>query len=148
METESKGFLVGRGRDQNSKFFHAYAYARRKSNEIRQLRSEEGELETNKERMSKIIVDYFRNIFSEVNQDRSGVEDNDGACVTYEQNATLVANITPEEFTTVIKQMHPDTASGPDGLNPAFFSIFGQIWAEKCSKVVKVGCKSVVFQLY
>lgn len=37
------------------------------------------------------------------------------------QNAKLIEDITFEEFTVAIKQMHPEKASGPDGLNPAFF---------------------------
>lgn len=107
--------------DQNSKFFHAYASARKKSNEIRQLRTDEGDLVTNKERMSLIIVDYFRSIISAEQQERNVIENIDGLCVTEEQNTTLVANITFEEFTVAIKQMHPDKASGPNGLNPTFF---------------------------
>lgn len=35
-----------------------------------------------------------------------------------------MAGITFDEFTRAVKQMHPDKASGPDGLNPAFFQNF------------------------
>lgn len=38
----------------------------------------------------------------------------------------LTAEVTFEEFIKAVKQMHPDKASGPDGLNPAFFQHF---WA-------------------
>lgn len=41
--------------------------------------------------------------------------------VTAEQNRELIDEISFEEFTAAIKSMHPDKASGPDGLNPAFF---------------------------
>lgn len=32
--------------------------------------------------------------------------------------------MTFEEFTIAMSQMHPDKASGPDGLNPAFYQNF------------------------
>lgn len=32
-----------------------------------------------------------------------------------------------EEFTEAVRQMHPDKASGPDGLNPAFFQNFWKV---------------------
>lgn len=37
--------------------------------------------------------------------------------VTAEQNLKLIEEFTLEEYTTAIKQMHPDKASGPDGLS-------------------------------
>lgn len=40
-------------------------------------------------------------------------------------------DFTFEEFTLAIKQMHPKKASGPDGLNPAFFQCFwSSMWTE------------------
>lgn len=47
--------------------------------------------------------------------------------VTEDQNNKLIAEVTLEEFTVAIKQMHPDKASGPDGLNPAFYQNFWKI---------------------
>lgn len=47
--------------------------------------------------------------------------------VTEEQNLGLIAEISFEEFRTAVKHMHPDKASGPDGLNPAFFQQFWSI---------------------
>lgn len=41
----------------------------------------------------------------------------------------LVADISFEEFTQAVRQMHPDKASGPDGLNPAFFQAFWPVLA-------------------
>lgn len=40
------------------------------------------------------------------------------------QNMNLTAEFSFTEFITTIKQMHPEKASGPDGLNPAFFQSF------------------------
>lgn len=47
--------------------------------------------------------------------------------VTNEQNGNLVEDVTFEEFTIAVKQMHPDKGSGPDGLNLAFFKTFWPI---------------------
>lgn len=43
------------------------------------------------------------------------------------QKQELVVDITFEEFTVAIKQMHPDKAFGPDSMNPAFFQNFWNI---------------------
>lgn len=47
--------------------------------------------------------------------------------VTDEQNRRLVVEISFDEFSLAIKQMHPDKPSGPDDLNPAFFQQFWSI---------------------
>lgn len=39
----------------------------------------------------------------------------------------LVADVTFEEFSLAVNQMHPDKASGPDGLNPAFYQTFWKV---------------------
>lgn len=36
----------------------------------------------------------------------------------------LTEELTFKEFSIAVKQMHPDKASGPDGLNPTFFQTF------------------------
>ena len=45
--------------------------------------------------------------------------------VSRSDNQFLLAPFQFEEFEIAIKQMHPDKASGLDGLNPAFFRSFG-----------------------
>lgn len=44
--------------------------------------------------------------------------------ITCSQNASLTEELSFTEFTQAVKSMHPDKASGPDGLNPAFFQHF------------------------
>lgn len=44
--------------------------------------------------------------------------------VSYDQNERLTKEVSFEEFTLAIKQMHPYKVSGPDGLNPAFDQSF------------------------
>lgn len=47
--------------------------------------------------------------------------------ISNEQNIILEAELSFDEFTIAIKQMHPDKDSGPDGLNPAFFQHFWKL---------------------
>lgn len=55
-------------------------------------------------------------------QDQNNViEDEEEMFATAEQNRELVAALSFEDFTMTVKQMHPDKASGSDGLNPTFF---------------------------
>lgn len=67
-----------------------------------------------------MVKDYYENIFA--GSSEVEVEDMVSANVVFtEQNGRLVVEMTYEEFTTAVKQMHPDKATGPDGLNPGFF---------------------------
>lgn len=59
--------------------------------------------------------------------------------VSEEQNKALMEDITFEEFTRAVKQKHPDKAAGLDGLNPAFFRIFGRVWVWRCTIVARSG---------
>lgn len=46
----------------------------------------------------------------------------------------LTMDLTFSEFTQAVKSMHPDKASGPDGLNPAFFQHFWGLLGEEVFK--------------
>lgn len=106
------------------KFFHAYASARKKSNFVSQLRTYEGLLVTEKEDINKVVLDYFNTVFAGQRQNNGNEMIEEGEQVTEEQNKELVADLSFLEFTVAVKQMHPDKASGPNGLNPAFFQHF------------------------
>lgn len=54
--------------------------------------------------------------------------------VTVEQNLKLIEEFTLEEFTTAIKHMHPDKASGPDGLSPVVFQRFKVVMRQEVFK--------------
>lgn len=57
----------------------------------------------------------------------------------------LVADLSFEEFSTAIKQMHPDKASGPDGLNPAFFQNFWSILGREVYECCKIWLNTISF---
>lgn len=117
-----KTFWVAKG-DANSKFFHNFASIRRKVNFISKLQTDEGTV-TKEADMHKVVLDYFRGVFGERDTKLSVTEENMDRLVTDEQNVSLTTEVSFDEFTKAVKQMHPDKASGPDGLNPAFFQQF------------------------
>lgn len=105
--------------------------------------NQSGECEDNHEGMCSVIKDYYTNIF--VDSIEADVDPTMNArTVSGEQNTRLVEEVTFEEFSLAIKQMHPDKASRPDGLNPAFFQHFWsstgrevydccKVWFHECS---------------
>lgn len=97
-------------------------------NFIPHLKAEDGSTVTRREEMHSVILEYFKKKFGVKDGDGSNVDGEREDVVSDEQNRGLMADFTFEEFTVAVNQMHPDKASSPDGLNPAFFStIFGQV---------------------
>lgn len=54
--------------------------------------------------------------------------------ITNHQNEMLTAKLTFSDFTQAVKSMHPNKASGLDGLNPAFFQHFWNLIGKKVFK--------------
>ncbi|XP_074352714.1 uncharacterized protein LOC141691861 [Apium graveolens] len=96
----AKVFWLTEG-DANTKFFHASASTRRKTNHIPNLLNDEGIRVQDGDAMCNIVKNYFLDIFR--------------------GDQLLVAGLSFAEFTIAVKEMHPGKDSGPDGLNPAFF---------------------------
>ena len=88
------------------------------------LNHDSGVQVNDKEGMCSIVKDYFTGIFRGEQYSSMAHDSAENRCITDAQNQMLVAELTFVEFTTAVKQMHPDKASGPDGLNPAFFQQF------------------------
>lgn len=125
--------------DANTKFFHASASARKKANHLLFLETDSGEEISNHADMCQVVKDYYTAVFtSGHNADILQLDDSERR-ITEEQNHMLVAEMTFEEFSVAIKQMHPYKASGPDGLNPAFFQQFWSILGEKFTRVASAG---------
>ena len=108
--------------DRNTRFFHAYASARRRRNYVGMIKDEHGlnwdttrEAETAFER-------YFSNLFTK------GPDGDTDLClqpitsrVSEEMNLTLERAITMEEIEVALFQIVPLKAPGSDGLNACFF---------------------------
>lgn len=116
----AKVFWLTEG-DANTKFFHASASTRRKTNRISFLESDSGVQVNDKEGMCNLVKDYFTDTFRGDQHNMAVHFDEETRFVTDSHNQMLVAELSYGEFIAAVKQMHPDKASGPDGLNSAFF---------------------------
>lgn len=99
--------------------------------------NEHGDQVHDHEEMCGLVAEYFKEVFT---NNQHGDEDlmlTADRCVTNGQNRELVAELTFEEFSNAIKQMHPDKASGPDGLNPAFCQNFWAILGDEVFRCCK-----------
>lgn len=94
--------------DGNTRFFHAHAFARKKANFINFLETEDGVQVDDSDGMCNIVKDYFARVFGEPVNTSNNYETSCPRKVTREQNDRLIKEVTLEEFTMAIKQMHPD----------------------------------------
>ncbi|KAL8101055.1 hypothetical protein AgCh_033077 [Apium graveolens] len=111
--------------DTNSKFFHADASKRRKLNHITHLYNDQGVLVATQEDMRIVALDYFKGVFEDGGGGLDQVVDNGGRVVNEDQNMKLTEEINFVEFTTAVKQMHPDKSAALTDLARLFFSVFG-----------------------
>lgn len=107
--------------------FHSFATGRKKSNSIPFLETEDGRRVDSKEGMSTVIMNYFLKVFGEINRTEVDISRISPRRVNEEQNRDLTKEVTFDESFMAINQMHPDKASGPDGLNPVFYQNFWNI---------------------
>lgn len=139
----AKTFWLVEG-DANTKFFHATATSRRKANHVSFLMNDQGVPEYDHGKMCELVAAYFQKVFMNNQHGDGDLSLAAERCVTVEQNRDLVATLTYEEFSLAVKQMHPDKASGPDGLNPAFFQNFWNILGSEvfscCKEWLEKGC--------
>lgn len=110
--------------DEKTRFFHASASAGKKVNHISYLETEDGVMVENTEGMCNIVKDYFAKVFAESRRDLQTVGTSSPRSVMEEQNQWLTEEVTMQEFTVAINQIHPDKASGPDVLNLTFYQNF------------------------
>lgn len=114
--------------DKNSSFFHQKPSHRKRRNEIKRITDEQDKEMTNYEDIVGVIKEYFVNIFkSEAGGDMTNVLHAVECKVTSEMNDILAKPFTVEEMIQALKQMHPDKAPGPDGMNPSFFRKFWSV---------------------
>lgn len=120
---KEKIFWLAEG-DENTKFFHVNASARKRNNKDSYLINDQGDRVDDHVGMCDIVSNYFKGVFVGEVVDNFTNNAISPRTITATQNVKLTEKVSYENFTEAIKQMHPDKASGPNGLNPAFFQTF------------------------
>ena len=110
--------------DLNTQFFHAQASGRKAANKVSSLVDVNGIVQSDLSTMRSIALSFFRNLFSSGLPNFDGLEISLTDFVSLDENESLVAPFSKEEFTMAIKQMHLEKSTGPDGLNPGFYQRF------------------------
>jgi len=112
----------------NTRWFHSRASLRRARNHIEALIDDEGVQQTEQGGITQTIVNYFSDLFSASPQcDMDAVLNTVPTRVTTDMNAKLCMAYTRDEIEHALKQMHPQKAPGPDGMNPFFYQRFWDV---------------------
>ncbi|KAL8149291.1 hypothetical protein AgCh_006337 [Apium graveolens] len=91
----------------------------------------------NHDEMGRVVLDYFRGVFNGDSSTSMQPNSEEAVVITEEQNAKLTGEIKFMEFTTALKQMHPDKSAGPHGFSPAFSQHFWDLVGEDVFKCCK-----------
>jgi hypothetical protein len=105
-------------------FFHGAAFARKKVNKISFLEDGAGNKVTNDQGMQNLAKNYFLELFQQQNNASAPVIDVIHHAIYANDNISLTAPFTKEEFRITMFSMHPDKCPGPDGYNPGFYQHF------------------------
>lgn len=114
--------------DKNTKFFHFKADQRRRINQIKRLKNEEGVWKRGWYNCERILINYFKEIFSSayygnINQvckfTRGWLSDSDKQLCDSQFSA--------EEVCATIFDIHPHKSPGPDGLPALFYQRYWSI---------------------
>lgn len=124
--------------DENTKFFHAMAPARKKRNTVQHFLDVQGNTVSDQEGLSNVACSYFSDLFKSQGVAPFFVTDHLNVSVNEVDNANLLAPFCLAEFREAIMSMSSDPAPSPDGSNPAFYKgywdLYGMdIFSSSCS---------------
>uniref|UniRef100_A0A803QGA2 Reverse transcriptase domain-containing protein n=1 Tax=Cannabis sativa TaxID=3483 RepID=A0A803QGA2_CANSA len=125
--------------DQNTKFFHKKANARRKNNTIRGLFNEDHIWCTSNEAIGDITKSYYSALFTSIMPTNESIEELLQAVeqvVTDDMNETLTKTFTLEEVQRAVFSMPADKSPGPDGMSALFYQEHWDIVGPLVSKAV------------
>ena len=127
-------------RDKNSKFFHACANQRRRSNRIQRIIDDQGLLQETQKEIGTAFTNYFSILFA-----TDGMEHMEERLVAVEErvtgamNETLLQPFNEQGIRTTLFQMGPLKAMGPDGFNAGFFQKNWEIVGpEVCQTILSI----------
>lgn len=117
-----------------------FATSRKKRNQVGYLKDEHGEVINKHDDMCEVVKKYFIKLFESEGRVERDSMDLHEAVITEDQNKSLTREFTFEEFSIAIKKkMHPDKSAGPDGLNPAFYQHYWNLFRKDVFNAVKNG---------
>ncbi|KAL8090041.1 hypothetical protein AgCh_039489 [Apium graveolens] len=103
-------------------------------NHISSLQADDGQVVTKHNDLCSLLKEYYTNVFVAPEQEINYPSAENEARVSAEQNRKLAEDLSFNKFTEAIKNIHLDNASGPDGLNPAFFQHFWKLIGKEVYK--------------
>lgn len=108
--------------DCNTKYFHACANRRRKTNKITKIRTVDGLVRESQEEIRTAFVEYFSYLFlAGPAGEREPVLRFLSQRVSSTMNDSLLQEFRKEEVDAALKQMGPFKAPGPDGIPAGFY---------------------------
>lgn len=111
--------------DLNTKYFHALTVIRRCRNKIVELKCREVDCISGRSTIDGELVAFYSSLYSTNNPIIPQNLDNlVEKVITDEDNVLLIKVPEAQEIWDTLKCMHPDKASGPDGMTIFFFSHF------------------------
>ncbi|XP_020676647.1 uncharacterized protein LOC110095446 [Dendrobium catenatum] len=123
--------------DQNSKFFHSFASARKNVNFIASIKDDLGNLFDNHNEIEEVLIHYFKNKWSEKNCILNGWPENT-KCPDDQDRLTLCKDFSIEEVEEALKGTTACTAPGEDGVSYSFFKSYWPIIKSDLWKAIQL----------
>lgn len=123
--------------DKNTKYFHAACNKRQRVNHISKLKNDSGQWVDWQGGLKALIQSFYTDLFTVAPVEYEQVIDCVPHSISQEQNLKLNKEVSKEEVRVALFQMHPDKASGPDGMTPAFFQRHWNIVGEDIYNLTK-----------
>lgn len=136
----AKAFWLRDG-DHITRFFHSTATARKKKNQISQLKDVNCDWQTWDINLGQVMVDYFNIVFTTKACDSGNVLDCIPVLVYEDDSNILLRPYSVEEVRSAMFFMHPDKSLGLEGFNPGLYQQYWDVVGPK-SWLLAFGCIS------
>ncbi|KAH1032210.1 hypothetical protein J1N35_044384 [Gossypium stocksii] len=127
--------------DKNTTFFHRSASYRKKKNMVKGLENEPRNLVTEFDEISKMAIDYFKDLFSSKEVDNyDRLLASILPCIIDELNRELIAEFKVEEVVVAMKSISPLIASGKDVFPVIFYQKYWHVVGDEVTRYLKGMC--------